>query len=197
MIGRRLLILLLAALVTGCAQPISVPRDSFYRLGDAGKVAPADRSLDATLVVTRFLADGILSERPVVYSLDNSPRVLKQYSYHLWAESPSRMLQDAVVGYLRRARVAAAVVTPDFRAAADYEIRGKIKRLEQVRGASPRVVVSLELGFYRVRDNRLLILNTYDQEVALADDSVGEATAAMGAAVLAVLERFTNDIAAL
>lgn len=194
MIGRRLLALVLV-IVAGCAQPVSVPRDSFYRLGDVGNVTPAARSLDATVVVTRFLADGVLSERPVLYTLANSSRVLKQYSYHLWAESPSRMLQDAAVEYLRRARIATAVVTPEFRAAADYEIRGKIKRLEQIRGASPRAAVSLELGLYRVRDDRLLLLKTYDQEVALARDSVDEATTAMGEAVLAVFERFKNDIA--
>lgn len=184
-------------LLAGCAAPGMVPQDSYYRMSDPEFVEPAGAMLDGTVVVPRFLADGLASERQVVYVEANSPMVLRQYNYHFWSESPTRMVQEKTVEYLRRARVASTVVTPEFRAAADYQLTGKIRRLEQVRGPSPRVVVSLELGLYGVRDNRLLHLDIYEQELGIDDDDVARATSAMSAAVLMILSRLTKDLSRL
>lgn len=174
-----------------------MPQDSFYRMGDPVSVSPADAALEGVVVVPRFIADGLISERNVVYVQANSPQVLKQYNYHFWSESPTRMFQEKTVEYLRRAGVATTVVTPEFRAAADYQLTGKIKRLEQVRGSSPRVVVALEFGLYRVRDNRLLHLQTYLQEQPIESDDVGRATEAMGASLLTILSQLKDDLSRL
>ncbi len=192
----RILLPLLVVL-SGCATPGVVPQDSYYRMGDPESVAPAKEMLKGILVVPRFLADGLAGERHVIYVHANSPQVLRQYNYHYWSESPTRMIQERTVEYLRRARIADTVVTPEFRAAADYQLTGKIKRLEQIRGSAPRVVVSLEFGLYRVRDNRLLHLETYVQELNIDGDHVGRATSAMSEAVLMILSRLSDDLSRL
>jgi ABC-type uncharacterized transport system auxiliary subunit len=187
----------LVALLSGCATPGVVPQDSYYRMGDPESVVAASSTLDGTLVVPRFLADGLLGERNLVYVQENSPQVLRQYNYHFWSESPTRMIQERTVEYLRRARVATTVVTPEFRAPADYQLTGKIRRLEQIRGPTPRVVVSLEFGLYRVRDNRLLHLHTYVQEQDLDGNDVGHAASAVSAALLQILFRLSEDLSRL
>ncbi len=194
---RSRIVFTLLVLLAGCAAPGVVPQDSYYRMSDPESVVTAGAMLDGTIVVPRFLADGLASERHVIYIEASSPLVLRQYNYHFWSESPTRMVQERTVEYLRRARVAATVVTPEFRAAADYQLTGKIRRLEQIRGTSSRVVVSLELGLYRVRDSHLLHFDTYEQELDIDDDSVGRATSAMGAAVLMILSRLTEDLSRL
>ncbi len=194
---RYRIIFSLLILLSGCGAPGVVPQDSYYRMGDPESVTPAGSMLDGIVVVPRFLADGLASERNVVYVQSNSSQVLKQYNYHFWSESPTRMIQERTVDYLRLARVASTVVTPEFRAAAEYQLTGKIKRLEQIRGPGPRVVVSLEFGLYRVRDNRLLHLQTYVQELDLDRDDVGSATSAMSAAVLMILARLSEDLSRL
>jgi len=187
----------LMALLAGCAAPAVVPEDSFYRMGDPESVAPARAALDGTLVVPRFLADGLVGERNLIYLRENSPQVLRQYNYHFWSESPTRMIQEKTVEYLRRAGTAATILTPEFRAAADYQLTGKIRRLEHIRGPAPRVVVSLEIGLYRVRDNRVLHLHTYVQEMAVDSNDVGHAASAMSAAVLSILSRLSEDLSRL
>ncbi|MDX1528226.1 MAG: ABC-type transport auxiliary lipoprotein family protein [Gammaproteobacteria bacterium] len=184
-------------LLSACGAPGVVPQDSYYRMSDPESVSPASGKLDGILVVPRFLADGLASERPVIYSQANSQQVLKQYSYHYWSESPTRMIQERTVDYLRRARVADTIVTPEFRAAADYQLTGKIKRLEHIRGSAPSVVVALEFGLYRVRDNRLLHLKTYVQQGKIDGDDVGRATSAMSSAVLAILSQLSEDLSRL
>ncbi len=194
--NRSLAIGLILAALAGCAQP-EFPQDSFYRLSDSASVSPAGAPLDGTLVVPRFLSDGLLSERPVVFTLTNSPQRLQQYNYHFWVKSPSRMIQELAVDYLRKANLAPRVVTPEFRAPGDYELTGKIKRLEQVRGRPARAVVTLEFGLYRIRDGRLLYLETYEKSIPLDDEDVGRATAAMGVAVQQILAGLVQDISAL
>ena len=174
-----------------------VPQDSYYRMSDPESVSTASGKLDGVVVVPRFLADGLASERPVVYVQANSQRVLRQYSYHYWSESPARMIQERTVDYLRRARVADTIVIPEFRAAADYQLTGKIKRLEQIRGSTPKVVVVLEFGLYRVRDNRLLLLKNYVQELDIDGNDVGRATSAMSSAVLMILSELSEDLSRL
>ena len=187
----------LMLIVSGCSAPGVVPKDSYYRMDDPENVPPAGATLEGVLVVPRLLADGLASERPLIYMQSNSPQVLRQYSYHFWSDPPTRMIQERTVDFLRRARVATMVVTPEFRAAADFQLTGKIKRLEQIRGASPRVVVALEFGLYRVRDNRLLHLETYVQESPLESDNVGNAAAAMSSSVTMILSRLSEDLSRL
>lgn len=194
---RRPYVLVLLLVLTGCGAPGVVPQDSYYRMADPVSVSPAGATLDGVLVVPRFIADGLASERNVIYVRANSPQVLKQYNYHFWSESPTRMLQERTVEYLRRAGVAATVVTPEFRAAADYQLTGKIKRLEQIRGPSPAVIVALEFGLYRVRDNRLMHLHTYVQEQAVDNEDVGRATEAMSDSLLAILSKLSDDLSRL
>ena len=190
------LILTLLGALAGCAQA-KLPQDSFYRLSNSASVSPAVAPLDGTLVVPRFLSDGLLSERPVVFTLNNSPQRLQQYNYHFWVESPSRMIQELTVDYLRKAKLAPRVVTPEFRAPGDYELTGKIKRFEQVHGRPPRAVVTLEFGLYRARDGHLLHLETYEKSIPLNDEDVGRATVAMGEAVQQILAGLVQDISAL
>lgn len=173
------------------------PQDSYYRMSEPESVAPAGAALDGTLVVPRLLADGLVGERNLIYVEENSPQVLRQYNYHFWSESPTRMIQDRSVEYLRLARIATLVTTPEFRAAADYQLTGKIRRLEQIRGPAPRVVVSLEFGLYRVRDNRLLYLHTYEEELKIDSNDVAPAASAMSAALQNILSRLSRDLSRL
>lgn len=194
---RYFLIVFVFAVFAGCGQQSTVPQDSFYRLTEPGSVTPAGSKLNGVVVVPRFLSDGLLSERPVVYASASSPEKLRQYNYHFWIESPARMLQDLTVDYLRKAGVSSTIVTPEFRAAAAYELIGKIKRFEQIRGDDRRVAVSLEFGLYRVDNGRLLLHRSYDQNVALNGEDVAEAAAAMSSAVSDALAGLVRDMASL
>ncbi|MDX1514342.1 MAG: ABC-type transport auxiliary lipoprotein family protein [Gammaproteobacteria bacterium] len=193
---RYFLIATLSVALAGCGTQSTVPQDSFYRLTSDGPVTPVGKELNGVLVVPRFLSDGLLSERPMVYAAADSPEKLQQYNYHFWIESPARMLQELTVDFLRRSGAASMVVTPEFRAAGAYELIGKIKRLEQIRGAAQRVAVALEFGLYRTKDGQLIFLRTYDQSVPLQGEDVAAAAAAMSGAVNTVLAALARDIAA-
>ena len=82
----------------------------------------------------RFVADGLTAGRPIVYSESGRPREVLEYHYHFWTEPPTILLRDQLVVYLRAAKVADTVVTPEHRVEPDYEARGQ----DQAPGAGQR-----------------------------------------------------------
>jgi len=215
------LIVLALAGLTGClgsAPPI--PRDHYYRI----MVAPPSRTAASqtasiegatilgqpdlgrpdsgaaivaypgVLSVAQLEAEGLLRERPLLYSATGSATEMQQHDYHYWMDPPTRMLQLQLVDYLRASGLARSVVTPDLRIKADYEVNGRIKRLERLLGGGPaRVVVELELSLVARPDNELIVIGIYSAEAIAGDDGVESSVLALNQALGQVFERFLAD----
>ncbi len=219
---RRLGLLVLAlAGLTGCigsAPP--VPRDHYYRIlvapptqGEPAQSASASSAtgqsasrqstsrqgaagikFPGVLSVAPLEADGLLRERPLLYSTTGRANEMQQHDYHYWMDPPPKMLQAQLVDYLRASGVAKAVVTPDLRVRPDYEITGRLKRFERLLGGGPtRVVAEVELALVEVERNQLLVIETYNAEVVAGDDSVEASVLALDEALARIFERFLAD----
>ncbi len=218
-----LIVLALAGLtgLTGCmgsAPP--VPRDHYYRvmvappsraaasqtasiegaaiLGRLGPGQPGSAAgavaFPGVLAVAQFEAEGLLRERPLLYSTTGSATELQQHDYHYWMDPPTRMLQLQLVDYLRASGLARSVVTPGLRIKADYEVNGRIRRLERLLGGGPpRVVVELELSLVARAHNALIVIWTYSAEAIAGDDGVESSVLALNRALGQVFERFLAD----
>lgn len=196
---RRLFIGLGAASLIGglaaCGSAPPVPEDRYYRLQAVYAGSPsAGKILSGTVEIDRFVADGLTSERPVVYSEAGKPNEVKAYHYHFWIKPPTVMLRDELVSFLREARVADAVVTPAMRVQADYVLTGKIKHLEQVTGAAARTLLEIELGLRRPSDGKLLFLKSYRQENASGGKGVGAAVDSLNTALSIIYADFLRDL---
>lgn len=180
--------------LAACSQS-EVPQDRFYRIVAQPPAAPlAAPVVEAALEVERPDADGLTAGRPIVYADRARPNQLYTYNYHFWAEPPAIMLRDQLVACLRAAGVAREVVTEDLRVGAGLSVVGKVRRLEQILGEAPTVVVEIELG---VRDNaraRMRHLATYAAEAAADDDGVAAAADAFNRAFTEVCTRFAADL---
>lgn len=184
-----------ALLLGGClgsAPP--VPRDHYYRV----LVPPPPGSdvpmLRGVLAVEPLEADGLLRERPLLYSASGQSYEMQQHDYHYWIDPPSRMLQNQLIDFLRSSGIAAAVVAPDLRVKADYDLSGRIKRLERLLGGGPpRVVAELELALVETASKRLVLVRSYSAEVPSADDSVAASIASLNIALARIFESFLSD----
>ncbi len=194
---RLLPALLIAPLLSSClgsAPP--VPRDHYYRLlVPMPAEGNAEVLLPGVMTVELLQADGLLRERPLLYSASSQSSELQQHNYHYWNDVPPRMLQDQMVTYLRRSGMADLVVTPDTRVRADYQVSGKAKRFERLVGdGAPKVVVEVELALLRLADDTLLVVDTYRAEQTAADDSVEAAIAALNRATAEVFDSFLSQV---
>ncbi len=193
----RLILSLIALVgVSGClgsAPP--VPRDHYYRiLVPAPDAAASGRRLPGVLSIQLFEADGLLRERPLVFSATGRSHMMQQHDYHHWTDPPTRMLQGQLAGYLRKSGLAETVVTPDLRVRPDFLINGRIKRLEHVLGGgSPRVFAELELALIRRADDNLILLDTYAAEEPSRGAGIEASISALNRAVAKIFARFLAD----
>ncbi len=205
-----LLVLVLAGLAGCIGSAPPVPRDHYYRVlvappaqGDAARSATGQSAtrpgatgimFPGVLSVARLEADGLLRERPLLYSATGRPHEMQQHLYHYWMDPPPKMLQAQLVDYLRASGLAKAVITPDLRVRPDYEITGRLKRFERLLGGGPtRVVAEVELALVETGRKQLLVVETYSAEVAAADDGVEASVLALAQALGRIFERFLAD----
>lgn len=185
--------LALALVLAACAQP-EVPTDSYYRLQVALPAPAAAPLLKGTIEVNRFVADGLVAGRPIVYTAPDQPHRVREYNYHFWIEPPTVLLRDQLVAFLRAGRIAETVTTPEVRVPADYVLTGRIIRLEKIESAAPKGVLELELGIRRA-DGKLVFLDVYKMEVAADNNSVEAAVRALNKALDATYAKFAADLA--
>ncbi len=188
---------LFAVLLVSCAQP-PVPQDHFYRMQVPMPASGlAKTPLAGTLEVARFQADGLTAGRPIVYSEAASPLEASEYHYHFWTDTPTVMLRDELVSYLRQVGAAKTVITPEMRLEPDFVLTGRIMRLEQVRGTSSKVLISVELALRDRREDRLMMVKTYSMEGDTAGPGVAAAVGAMNTGAADIFARFVADVSRL
>lgn len=189
----------MAVSLASCASAPPVPEDHFYRLQAVYAGDPSSgKPLPGTTEVERFVADGLTSERALVYSEAGKPNEVKAYHYHFWIKPPTVMLRDELVSFLRAAKVSDSVVTPEMRVQADYALTGRIKHLEQVRAEQKtRTLLEIEIGLRRPSDGKLLFLDTYRIENIAGGDDVATAVESLNTALSIIYSDFLSDISKL
>lgn len=186
---------ILALALAGCQSVAGpAPVDRFYRVA-IPQPAAAGVGLPGTVLVGRLDADGLMRERPVVYSADAAALSLAQHEYEYWIEPPARLLQVELVRYLRSAGIAQSVVTPALRIRPDYEVVGAVRRFERLIGRSgPRVAVSLDLALIDRNGDRLRVVDTYSAEIECGDATLESSVAAFNRALTGIFAEFLADI---
>jgi ABC-type uncharacterized transport system auxiliary subunit len=180
--------------MVGCAD-VPVSPDRYYRLLHDGSAAEqAAPVLDGTLLVKRFRADGVLAQRPIVWTDASSPRELQQYHYHFWNDPPPVLVQELAVDVLRAGGAARRVIEPGMEAEADYVLVGRIRRLEHLVGREPGVAVSLELALRRSDPPQLLMLERLEGRRPLQSPGVAPVVEAMNGVLLELLQRFLTAL---
>ncbi|RAU21706.1 ABC transporter [Paramagnetospirillum kuznetsovii] len=187
----RFFFLLPLLALAACAGP-AAPPDNYYRIEPAAAPRLAKPVLTGALEVDRLAADGALTERAIAFSAkDGGP--LAHYKYDYWSEPPALMIQDRLAAFLTKAGAADRVVTPDLRVLADWSLRGKVRRFEQLADRS-MVSIEIQLSVVSARDGTLVLLETYDAQTPTDSDTVTTVAAAMEKGVSDIFARFLADL---
>ena len=190
MSSRALIVALLCAAVAGgCAKAPPVPADVFFRLPDPRPVAGAQLT-DAAIVVRALRADGLRSERALLYVDDAADVTLQQQHYHFWAESPPRLVQAQLIQYLRLAG-ASPMVIGGTDAPAELVVSGRLRRFERRLSGEQAAVVEIELQLER-DGHGLVLVRDYAAEVP-AGEGFDSAIAAFAEALDKIFADFLAD----
>lgn len=127
-------------LLGGCLGSVSsAPTEKFYQLPappEASSTAGQPPASATVFALDSVDARGVYVERALLYrsALAGSP--LQQYPFASWAEPPDVMLQDALLGSMRRAFGVTQVLAPGQRGLPAVRIAMRLRALEQIRDGS-------------------------------------------------------------
>ena len=182
-------------LLSACGSPGPVPKDHYYQISDIAPAASLESpKLDGVLMVERFVGDGLLGGRPIVYVEDEKSPVLKDYSYHFWKDSPPAMLSDQMISFLRKAKAAKAVVTPEMRVKTDFVLTGRIRHMERILGNPGAAAIEVEIGLKRSDGDSLMMVKTYRATPVNDRGGVEGSVIAMNEALDDIFNRFLKDL---
>ena len=85
-----ILLFILSTLLSACGfSGSTIPADHFYRLP-----APVPSTVATVVEIKAVQADGVYHERALLFVDNTRPLELQRYSYHFWALTPAKMLQN-------------------------------------------------------------------------------------------------------
>lgn len=189
-------VLLLA--LAACSATAPVPEDRFYQLDNApGAAALQAPALRGGLRVAPVTADPLRSGRAVLYRDARKPLELQRYHYQYWVDQPPRMIEQALLNYLRTIAAADPVQDNSRRAAVAYRLQTRLLRFEQVLDeGAPRVELELEATLYPEPSGAALWTATYLRRVDSTGNDMHATAQAMQLALAQVFQALRADLVA-
>jgi ABC-type uncharacterized transport system auxiliary subunit len=173
---RPFLLLAIVGGLSACATP-EVPKEQYFRLIAAPGDSHISKPLDGDVEVPPFDADGVMQERPLLFTADGGHK-LEQRTYAYWTYAPPQMLRDQLITYLRAAQLAPQIAPSELRIDAKYVIHGTVRRLEQT--ANPNGgTIEIELALLTRDENQVIVSKVFHVDQPTADDKIDNAVAAL------------------
>lgn len=184
----------LAFTLAGCfgsAPP--VPKEQYFRLISSNEAVAIGNPLDGTVEIPPFQAEGVMGERPLLFTRDGGMK-LEQRNYAYWTDPPPAMLRDQLIAYLRAAKLAPQVVPSELRVGAKYRVEGRIKRLEQNDGAKNGAVIALDLALIDKTSDSIVASGTYEVATDASGPNIDDAVHALNTGLNEIFAKFIADL---
>lgn len=195
---RILLLFIVTVLLGGCFGGGEVlPQNHYYHLARSNSDVVHFNQPYGVIAVAPLGSDALHHDRMILYSLQSAPLMLNTYYYHLWTNTPGRLIQENLINYLRDIDFARTVVRDGERTNIDGEITGYIQQFERVVGSGkPRVSVRLELSFLPRSDKTKLhpLTRVYGVDQQAQDNSMESTVEAFSVALQEIYKRFVADV---
>jgi ABC-type uncharacterized transport system auxiliary subunit len=189
----------ISLLLTACAGSPPVPDDHYYRLAtlqpEQTEGAP---KLKGILKVDPVKAYGIYRERALLYSRSEHPEELQQHRYHYWIDTPSRLIRDQLVDFLRASQIAESVAGSQLPLQGDMKLKFSLKQFERVidKSAAHRIRVTLDALLVDANGNPLLT-RRYERLLTVSGSSIAASVRSFDQALSEIYEELLKDIRAL
>lgn len=182
---------LLAMAVGGCgaARPMQ-----YYAIdvpAPARTAAPGE-PWPAVLLVGHFTAPHLYREDKLVYRSGSNE--LRTYEYHRWAEPPSEILENVLLGGLRASGRYRAVQSQRSNTRGDYIVRGRLEDFEEVVGPPQVARLRLEVELYDVKTGIVVWTQTYAENEPVNGKGVDAIVQALNRNVERALGQITAGI---
>jgi len=197
----RMLSLLLALGISGCmgGASVTIPHDHYYRLPATTSVTPLRTPmLPGTLEVSAIQTSGMLHERSILFVREQQPLEVSPYHYYYWVNTPSSLLQQHLLNYLRLKNLARSQHRYRSDTPADFRLESELLHFERyIRKNASEARVELELVLLDNRSKRVLLRKLYRHNIKTRSAEMADTADAFGKALNAIYRQFAQDVAAL
>lgn len=186
-------------LLSACTTSPPVPDDHYYRLTTVQpEQTGRSPSLKGVLKVDPVKTYGIYRERALLYSRSEHPQELQQHRYHYWIDTPSRLIRDQLVDFLRASQIAERVAGSQLRVQGDMRLKLSLKQFERVidSAAPHRVRVTLEAVLIDA-DGAPQMTQRYQRELEVSDSSIASSVRTFNQALHEIYGDLLKDLQAL
>jgi cholesterol transport system auxiliary component len=189
---------LAAALVlAGCIGGPAPERASY--LPPAARSAPARTDTRPVAIKVRpFRATALFEAREFVYRMPGD-RLVTDF-YNGFAASPPELMTSATARWLKASKLVAAVIEPGVALDAPFSLEGEVIEMSADLRDEQQTAALVDVQFYLVRvagGRELLLDRRYTERVAVADRSAAAIAKGCDAAMVRVLQRLEQDLAAV
>lgn len=187
-------------LLNGCVNQPAVPQDYFYRLPELKPRTPdAINLINGVLSVDELQAEGVYRERPILYVDSQRPLEVVQYHYRHWMQTPSQLIQDNLVEFLRQANVASRVERYSGDSSAALRISGRLQKFEQwVQPSGATAVVEMEIELrLKTPQGTKKQTRIYQDKVMAEGPAIHDSVAAFGQALQHIYDKLLADLNAM
>ena len=185
----------LACLAVAClACGVVVPPTNYYALDlPAPSPATAAAPLEHTAILMPIRVGGVIRQGRIVYR--QSPVEVGYYEYHRWAEDPHESVSRALREQILALRTFARLDHFDGRTAADYVLRGELRRLEEVdHGGGVRAAVEISLELVESATARVVWVGSAEKNEQVSASEVRSVVAGLSAAAEQAIRQLSGEL---
>lgn len=172
-----------------------IPPTRYYKLNIPPAPLAAQGAGSKTAILMPFRGSKILTQDKIVYRPNREE--VGFYEYHRWAEDPRTTIAQSLLDHLRSKKTFHRIVLFDGRTTADYIIRGRIERLEEVdspEGSTVSVALRVSADLLSVANREPLWSGAHEETVGVQVRDVRTVVSKMSAAAAASVAKLATDI---
>ena len=160
---------------------------------DLPALAPAAAPLEHTAILMPIRVGGVIRQGRIIYR--ESPVEVGYYEYHRWAEDPQESVSRALREQVLALGTFARLDHFDGRTAADYVLRGELRRLEEVdHGGGVRAAVEISLELVESATARVVWVGTAEKNEQVSASEVRSVVAGLSAAAEQAIRQLSGEL---
>jgi len=169
-----------------------IPQTRYYQLQIPAAPRPAE-TLAFSAVVQPFRASEMLTQDRIVYR--PTPEEVGYYEYHRWAEDPRTAVSRGIVSALEAKGTFQSIAPQDGRTRADFILRGRIERLEEVDyEGGVKVYVSLAAELVDADTTRVVWDGEASENAVVASSDMQTVVESMSQATAAAVQKLAASV---
>lgn len=172
-----------------------IPPTHYYKLNIPPAPVAAQGQGSMTAILMPFRGSKLLTQDKIVYRPNREE--VGFYEYHRWAEDPRTTIAQSMLDHLRSKKTFGRIVMFDGRTTADYIVRGRVDRLEEVDapdGSDVRVALRISAAVLSVEKREPLWDGAHEETVQVTARDVRTVVSTMSDAAAKSVAKLAADI---